>query len=90
MNYNGNLSFFFMNVTMLYISGLTFNNCGLQVSSHYLEDFVLMHDRFSHSALYAAIFMANVDNLLIINVNIFHSQGYGISILEVIQLQHDW
>ena len=78
INCNGNLSFMFMNITRLHISGLNFSRCGLQVSSLFLQNFVRVHDMFSNSALFAAIFLANVADLVIINVRISHSQGFGI------------
>ena len=75
---NGNLSFIFINVTNIRLSGLTFIKCGLQVAPQYFQDSVLLHDTFALFALYAAFFFVDVDGLSITNVSIVHSRGYGV------------
>ena len=78
INCNSKLSFIFIKVTDLRLSGLTFVKCGLQVAPQLFRDSILLHDTFSSVALYAAFFFADVDGLSVAKVSIIHSHGYGV------------
>ena len=74
---NGNAAFHFMNITNLSITNMQFIGCSF-------KDLELIGDNYFHSSSISALRFDDIDSLVLINVQVRHSYGYGVFAVNVL------
>ena len=81
---NGQLSFIFMNVINLRISGIQLIRCGLPIPSNVAERMLPVQEYSRKHGIQAALLFVNVHSLHIKRLHIQESSGFGLLALNVL------
>ena len=79
-----NLSFAFQDFTNLTISDIAFVNCGLEIPDDWIRKHTSSQWQHIQNGTHAALFLKNTSNVLIRNVHILGSNGYGLMGVNVL------
>jgi len=73
---NGQLNFIFVDIVSLHISDLTLSHCGLELPYHWMG--IEVEYFWKSQRVHAALCVGRADLLLLENVHILESNGYGL------------